>query len=115
MSIDCDALQYHSPPSQSKGSQPKTQAIPTQEKLVEKQKPGHTENPAARKNGHLQSVLSIIKTPSPDMYGHYPPLEPEPLGQKKTGLQRYAYTKMIKAFITSWCKIAVLLRKVAAL
>ncbi|XP_068741274.1 cytosolic carboxypeptidase 1-like [Montipora capricornis] len=91
-----DSRNFESPPSQSKGSQPKTQAIPTQEKLVEKQRPGHTGNPAARKNGHLQSVLSIIKTPSPDMYGHYPPLEPEPLGQKKTGLQRTMIFKDIE-------------------
>jgi len=41
-------------------------------------------------NGQMQSVLPIIKSPSPDVHGHYPPVEPEPLGQKRTGLQRYS-------------------------
>ena len=71
-------------------SQPKTQATTTREELTEEERPCSVENPSADNNGQLpKSVLPITKTPSPDVYGHYPPMEPEPLGQKKTGLQRY--------------------------
>ena len=41
-------------------------------------------------SGRIQSVLPIIKSSSPAVHGHYPPAEPEPLGQKRTGLQRYS-------------------------
>ncbi|EDO34305.1 predicted protein [Nematostella vectensis] len=36
----------------------------------------------------VYSVLPIVKRPAPDLYGHYPPGEAEPLGQRKAGLQR---------------------------
>lgn len=82
---------YLSPPTNSEGSQPKTQATATQEELTQEDRPCSTENSTAEvdNNGQIQSVLPIIKSPSPDVYGHYPPTEPEPLGQKKPGLQRY--------------------------
>jgi len=79
-------LSCHSPPTQC--NQPKTLAAETQEELTEEQRPSYADNFALGGNGRLQSVLSIIKTPSPEIFGHYPPTEPESSGQKKTGLQR---------------------------
>lgn len=79
-------LSYHSPTTQC--NQLKTLAAETQEELTEEQRPSYADNFALGGNGRLQSVLSIIKTPSPEIFGHYPPTEPESLGQKKTGLQR---------------------------
>lgn len=67
-----------------------TQGTATQEELTEDERPYSDDNPTADNYGQCKSVLPIIKTPAPDIYGHYPPVEPEPLGQKKTGLQRYA-------------------------
>lgn len=63
-------------------------AAETQEELTGEQRPTCADNFTPGANGRFQSVLSIIKTPSPEIFGHYPPTEPEPLGQKKTGLQR---------------------------
>ena len=83
----------YSPPAHCEESQPKTQATVTQEELTQEERSCSSENfTAAEVDGseHFESVLPIIKTPSPDVYGHYPPAEPEPLGQKKTGLQRYS-------------------------
>ncbi|XP_031558115.1 cytosolic carboxypeptidase 1-like [Actinia tenebrosa] len=37
---------------------------------------------------NLHSVLPIIKQASPEIYGHYPPTEQEPLRPKKSSLQR---------------------------
>ena len=81
----------NSPPINSEGSQPKTQAAATQEELTQEERPCSVETSTAGmdNNGQIQSVLPIIKSPSPDVHGHYPPAEPEPLGQKRTGLQRY--------------------------
>lgn len=95
-------MQCHSPPTQSETSQPKTQATTTQEELTGEERPS-----TAGSNGHLHSVLPIIKTPSHDMYGHYPPVEPEPLGQKKTGLQRYGklYIKVARQSLCALCRI----------
>jgi hypothetical protein len=36
----------------------------------------------------VRSVSEFLKTPLPDVYGHYPPLHPEPLYTKKPGIQR---------------------------
>ena len=36
----------------------------------------------------VRSVSEFVKTPLPDVYGHYPPLHPEPLHTKKPGIQR---------------------------
>ena len=36
----------------------------------------------------VRSTLPIIKVPAPEVYGHYPSMDPEPLASKKTGLQR---------------------------
>ena len=79
-------LPCHSPPTNSEGCQAMTQATTTQEELTQEERPCSAE---VDNNGQIHSVLPIIKSPSPDVYGHYPPAEPEPLGQKKTGLQRY--------------------------
>jgi len=84
-------FRYNSPPTNSEGSQPKTQAVATQEELTQDERPCSIESTAEMdSNGQIQSVLPIIKSPSPDVHGHYPPVEPEPLGQKRTGLQRYS-------------------------
>ena len=82
---------YNSPPTNSEGRQPKTQAAATQEELTQDERPCSVEDSTAEmdSSGQIQSVLPIIKSPSPDVHGHYPPVEPEPLGQKRTGLQRY--------------------------
>lgn len=89
-------FQFHSPPTQSKASQPKTQAATTQEELTEEDR--LETDGSAVSNGQLHSVLPIIKIPSSDVYGHYPPVEPEPLGQKKTGLQRYEVALLVCSF-----------------
>lgn len=83
---------FYSPPPNSEGGQPKTQATATQEELTQEERPcsAKISTSEADNNGQIHSVLPIIKSPSPDVYGHYPPAEPEPLGQKKTGLQRYS-------------------------
>lgn len=85
-------LCYDSPPANSEGSQPKTQAAATQEELTQEERHCSAENSTAEmdNDGQIHSVLPIIKSPSPDVHGHYPPAEPEPLGQKRTGLQRYS-------------------------
>ena len=82
---------FNSPPTNSEGRQPKTLAAATQEELTQDERPCSVEDSTAEmdSNGQIQSVLPIIKSPSPDVHGHYPPVEPEPLGQKRTGLQRY--------------------------
>lgn len=87
----CCFFCYNSPPTSSEGHQPKTQAASTQEELTQDERPCSVETSTAEmdSNGQIQSVLPIIKSPSPDVHGHYPPVEPEPLGQKRTGLQRY--------------------------
>lgn len=41
----------------------------------------------------VRSVFEFSKTPSPDLYGHYPPLHPEPLHTKKPGIQRSVVRK----------------------
>lgn len=79
-----------SPPNHSDTSETMTQGTATQEELTEEERPYSDDNPTADNYGQCKSVLPIMKTPAPDIYGHYPPVEPEPLGQKKTGLQRYA-------------------------
>lgn len=89
-----DSRHFESPPTQC--NQPKTLAAETQEELTEEQRPSYADNFALGGNGRLQSVLSIIKTPSPEIFGHYPPTEPESLGQKKTGLQRTMIFKDIE-------------------
>lgn len=97
LSTQIDSMNFDSSPTQSEVSQPKTQATTTREELTEEERPCSVENPSADNNGQLpKSVLPITKTPSPDVYGHYPPMEPEPLGQKKTGLQRTMIFKDIE-------------------
>ncbi|XP_028418309.1 cytosolic carboxypeptidase 1-like isoform X2 [Dendronephthya gigantea] len=44
----------------------------------------------------VRSVSEFVKTPSPDVYGHYPPLHPEPLYTKKPGIQRSMLLKDIE-------------------
>ena len=41
----------------------------------------------------VRSVFEFAKTPSPDVYGHYPPLHPEHLHTKKPGIQRSVVRK----------------------
>lgn len=90
LSNQLDSMNFESPSTSSKERQPKTQAAATQEELTQDERPCSVENSTAEidNNGQIQSVLPIIKSPSPDVHGHYPPVEPEPLGQKRTGLQR---------------------------
>lgn len=90
LSNQLDSMNFESPPTNSEGSQPKTRAAATQAELTQEERPCSIENSTAEmdNNGQIQSVLPIIKSPSPDVHGHYPPVEPEPLGQKRTGLQR---------------------------
>lgn len=94
----CFVLPCLSPPTNSEEGQPKTQATVTQEELTQDERPCSVENSTAEtdNSGQIHSVLPIIKSPSPDVYGHYPPAEPEPLGQKKTGLQRCSVRKTHK-------------------
>lgn len=94
LSNQLDSMNVDSPPTQSEASQPKTQAATTQEELTEEDR--LETDGSAVSNGQLHSVLPIIKIPSSDVYGHYPPVEPEPLGQKKTGLQRTMIFKDIE-------------------
>lgn len=44
----------------------------------------------------VRSVSEFVKTPLPDVYGHYPPLHPEPLHTKKPGIQRSMLLKDIE-------------------
>ena len=37
----------------------------------------------------VRSLSEFIGVPLPDVYGHYPPLHPEPLNPKKAGIQRF--------------------------
>ena len=39
----------------------------------------------------VRSVSEFVKTPMPDIFGHYPPLHPEPLHTKKPGIQRSVF------------------------
>lgn len=82
LSNQLDSMNFESPPTL-------TQATATQEELTQEERSSSANFTAkVDNNGTFESVLPIVKTPSPDVYGHYPPSEPEPLGQKKTGLQR---------------------------
>lgn len=88
LSNQLDSMNFDSPSNHSKASETMTQGTATQEELTEDERAYSDDNPTADNYGQCKSVLPVIKTPAPDIYGHYPPVEPEPLGQKKTGLQR---------------------------
>lgn len=49
--------------------------------------PTHASREGIRGN-KIRSVSEFVKTPSPDVFGHYPPLHPEPLHTKAPGIQR---------------------------
>ena len=37
----------------------------------------------------VKNVLTFVKKPGPEIYGHYSPVEAEPLLEKKHGVQRF--------------------------
>ncbi|KXJ16139.1 cytosolic carboxypeptidase 1 [Exaiptasia diaphana] len=47
----------------------------------------------------IRSVLPSVKQAMPEIHGHYPPAEPEPLGQKKTSLQKTMIFRDIERLI----------------